>query len=57
MEKKIEGMKFIINMRELRTKAIRVQNLVDDILSGMKIAASYKLLQTTIEEMDRTIKK
>jgi len=54
---KVEGMKFIINMRELRTKAIKVQNLVDSILAGDTITTNYKLLETTIEEMDRTIKK
>lgn len=57
MEKKIEGMKFIINMRELRTNAIRVQNLVDSILSGDRITTNYKTLETTVEEMDRIIKK
>lgn len=57
METKIEGMKFIINMREIRTKAIKVQNLVDSILSGDKITTNYKDLETTVGEMDRIIKK
>lgn len=54
---KVEGMRFIVNMRELRTNAIRVQNLVDSILSGDKITTNYKLLETTVEEMDRIIKR
>ncbi len=57
MEKKIEGMRFIINMRELRTKARQVQALVDSILEGDKITTNYKILETTVEEMDRIIKK
>ncbi|MBA7490998.1 hypothetical protein ES702_01542 [subsurface metagenome] len=57
MEKKIEDMKFIINMREIRTKARQVQNLVNSILEGDRITTNYKILETTIEEMDRIIKK
>lgn len=57
MKNKIEGIKFIINMRELRTKARQVQGLVDSILEGDKITTNYKILETTIEEMDRIIKK
>jgi len=57
MDRKLEGMRFIINMREIRKKAIKVQNLVDSILSGDEIATNCKNLEITIEEMDRTIKK
>lgn len=57
MEKKIEGMRFIVNMREIRTNAIKVQSSVDSILSGDKITTSYKILEATIEEMYRIVKK
>ena len=57
MKNKIEDMRFIINMREIRTKARQVQSLVDSILEGDKITTNYKILETAIEEMDRIIKK
>lgn len=35
----------------------QVQSLVNSILEGDRITTNYKILETTIEEMDRIIKK